>query len=464
MTEINVPSCPTHGSLPRALHSESFEGIVQVVTELIETVSGVGTTSYSRCPYGYSYNFEGVVRALEDLNTSISGINIGSPDPAGSGLIAGSGIYVSYSGGYGIIQSQITQVYPGSGITPAYSGQGSIFDVNVLGVQGVDVLYSGTYITISGTKDQAVAVVSGLVGGDGITVIASGNTAVISTDLIGQGSVNFSYNGARQGVISGQSQQFLVAGSGTSVRSSGDYQIIDIGALAGSFASVAYSGSFITFGGSPIAAGSGTSVRTSGITQIVDVGALEGANTTIVYSGQFFSIASTASAGAAVVTVSGDPGNDFIGGSLWFDLNEGRLFVYASGNGVTEPDWYIANAEALAIKSEVPPSGAGLNAPPLDGTIWFNTLMGSLFVYDAATSGWYESAPSRTPVYGNTAPVSAIDGTLWTDSTNNLIRVWDGTQWSDVIASGNPYIPPPVASGLDAEAQGEVIGYIMGLS
>ena len=69
MTEINVPSCPTHGSLPRALHSESFEGIVQVVTELIETVSGVGTTSYSRCPYGYSYNFERVVLALEHLNT-----------------------------------------------------------------------------------------------------------------------------------------------------------------------------------------------------------------------------------------------------------------------------------------------------------------------------------------------------------------------------------------------------------
>jgi len=88
--------------------------------------------------------------------------------------------------------------------------------------------------------------------------------------------------------------------------------------------------------------------------------------------------------------------------------------------------------------------------------------MGSLFVYDAATSGWYESAPSRTPVYGNTAPVAAIDGTLWTDSTNNLIRVWNGTQWSDVIASGNPPSPPP--SGLDNEAEGEVIGLIMGLS
>ena len=419
MTELNVPSCPTHGSLPRSLHSENFEGIVTVISELIETVSGVGTSSYSRCPYGYPSNFEGVVRILEDLNTTISGISIGSVDPIGSGLVAGSGIFVSVSGGYGIIQSQITQVFPGSGVTPVPSGQGTIFDVDIIGLQGVSVVYSGTFITISGTKDQAVAVVSGLVGGEGITVLASGNTAVISTDLIGQGSVNFAYNGAGVGVISGQAQQLLLGGSGTSVRSSGDYQIIDVGAL-------------------------------------------EGANTTIIYSGQFISFASTASAGAAVVTVSGEPGNDYVGGSLWFDADQGRLFVYASGNGIGSPDWYLANADALAIKSEVPPSGAGLNAPPLDGTIWFNTLMGSLFVYDEATNGWYESAATRTPVYGDTAPVAAVDGTLWTDSTNNLIRVWDGSLWADVIASGNP--PSPPASGLDNQAEGEVIGLIMGLS
>lgn len=463
MAEINVPPCPVHGSIPRALHPENFEGIVTVIEELIETVSGVGTLSYARCPYGYPYNFEGVVRALEDLNVSISGIDLGFPDPAGSGIIGGSGIHVEYSGGYGIIESQITQVWPGSGVTPVYSGEGTVFDVNLLGFAGVDVLYSGTYIQVSGTKDQAVAVVSGLIGGEGITIVASGDTAVVSTDLVGQGSVNFSYDGAGVGVISGQAQQLLVAGSGTSIRSSGDYQIVDVGLLGGGLTDITYSGSFITVdGGSTLVAGSGTSVRTSGDYQIVDVGIQAGSNMTVIYSGQFVGLASSASAGSAVVTVSGEPGFNYVGGSLWFDTNEGRLFVYASGNGVDEPDWYIANAEALAIKSEVPPSGTGLNAPPLDGTIWFNTLMGSLFVYDAATSGWYESAPSRTPVYGDTAPVSAIDGTLWTDSTNNLIRVWDGTQWSDVIASGNP--PPPVPSGLDNQAEGEVIGLIMGLS
>jgi len=148
--------------------------------------------------------------------------------------------------------------------------------------------------------------------------------------------------------------------------------------------------------------------------------------------------------------VSGDPGNNYLAGSLWFDTNEGRLFVYASGNDIAEPDWYIANAEALAIKSEVPPSGTGgFNAPPLDGSLWFNTLMGSLFIYDAATSGWYESAASRTPVYGDTAPVSAVDGTLWTEPSTSTIRYWNGTQWTDIAAG---------------VSEGDTIGLILGLS
>ena len=433
MTELNVPSCPTHGSLPRSLHSENFEGIVTVVSNLIETVSGVGTVSYSRCPYGYPSNFEGVVRVLEDLNTTISGINIGSVDPIGSGLVAGSGIFVSVSGGYGIIQSQITQVFPGSGVTPVPSGQGTRFDVDILGFQGVSVLYSGTVITVSGTKDQAVAVVSGLIGGEGITVIASGDTAVISTDLIGQGSVNFAYTGAGVGVISGQAQQLLLGGSGTKVRSSGDYQIVDIGLIAGTFADVSYSGSFVTIDGSPVAAGSGTSVRTSGDYQIVDVGVLQGANTTIVYSGQFISFASNASAGSAVVTVSGNPGPNYVAGSLWFDTNQGRLLVYASGGSVTQPAWYQADAEALVNKSSVPPSGAGLNSPLRDGLLWFNTLMGNLFVYDATSSGWYETGPVRSAAYGAAAPsVNSTPGAGWFNTTSQSLLIWDGSNWISV--------------------------------
>jgi len=434
--------CPVHGSNYRALHEHSFKGIVDVIDEIIATLSGVGTASFSRCAVGYTYNFEGVVRALEDLNLTASGII------AGADIVAGSGISIVSSGNYEVVSSLITQSLPGSGVTPTYSGAATIFDVNIAGLGNNTVDYDGTLITVSGSNEGAVAVVSGLVGGDGITITASGDTAIVSTDLIGQGSVDFSYTGAGVGVISGQAQQLLVAGSGTSITTSGDYQIVDIGVLGEPGVGVTYSGSFVSLANN-LVAGSGSAVSTSGDYKKVDVGSLGGTNVTVGYSGSFVTYNSSAEAGAAVVTVSGDPGNNYLAGSLWFDTNEGRLFVYASGNDIAEPDWYIANAEALAIKSEVPPSGTGgFNAPPLDGSLWFNTLMGSLFIYDAATSGWYESAASRTPVYGDTAPVSAVDGTLWTEPSTSTIRYWNGTQWTDIAAG---------------VSEGDTIGLIMGL-
>jgi hypothetical protein len=310
--EINSPPCLTHGSIPRALHSENFEGIVTVIEELLETVSGVGTLSYARCPYGYPYNFEGVVRALEDLNVTVSGLRTSS-------------------------------VVPGSGISIRPSGDFEIFDVNALGIGGVNVVYSGTIITISGTNNAATAVVSGVVAGDGIIVTASGGSAVISTNLSGVGSVDFNYDGAGVGLISG-----------------------------------------------------------------VDTSA---------------------------VLISGLPSPGYSAGALWFDTEQGRLFVYASGNGVENPDWYQTNAEALAIMSEVPPSGAGLNAPARDGQIWFNTLMGNLFIYDATSSSWYETAPTFTPAYGSSPPVGIVEGANFIDNSIDYFRYWDGSEWV-ILGSG----------------------------
>ena len=291
MAEINVPDCPTHGSIPRALHSENFEGIVTVVEELIETVSGVGTTSYSRCPYGYPYNFEGVVRALEDLNTSISGVQGGG---GGADIAAGSGIYFTTSGTATVINATVTSA---SGISISAG--------------------SGIYLSDAGTR--------------------------VNLDAIGEGSVTVLYSGT-VAVISGTDTQ---GGGG----------------------------------------------------------------------------------GGASVTVSGEPGTGYAAGDLWFDTNQGRLFVYASGNGVSEPAWYQGNAEAIALKGDLPPSGNGLNAPPRDGLIWFNQLMGSLFVYDATTSGWYETGPSRSFAYGSIAPAPSVEGAGWYSTTDSALKVWDGANW-----------------------------------
>jgi hypothetical protein len=287
MTEINVPACPVHGTLPRALHSESFEGIVTVIEEIIETVSGVGTLSYSRCPYGYPWNFEGVVRALEDLNVSISGIQGGGAEA--SGIVGGSGIYISQSGDFQVINATVL------------SASGLIISAG-----------SGIYLSDAGTKINLLAE-----GEGGVTVSYSGNVALIS-------------------------------------------------------------------GVEP---------------------------------------------GAPSVIVSGDPGDNFNVGNLWYDTNQGRLFIYASGNGVSAPAWYQTNAEALALKGDLPPSGTGLNAPPRDGAIWYNTLMGSLFVYDATSSGWYETGPSRSVAFGTAAPAPTADGAGWYDESTSSLKIWNGTGW-----------------------------------
>lgn len=273
MPELNVPSCPTHGTPPRSLHTHNFAGIVQAAEAIIETVSGVGTVSYSRCPYGYGHNFEGVVRVLEDLNTTISGIQSGG---GGNNILAGSGIYLTSSGSYDFINA--------------------------------------------------------------------------------------------------------------------DYGVIVSGVLV--------AGSFIDFDYLP-----------NGHLQIESTATISGVQ-------------------SAVFVQDTEPAE--IQGSLWFDTSQGRLFVYASGSTVPEPAWYQTNTEAIVNKSDTPPSGNGLNAPPRDGSIWFNNLMGNLFIYDASTSGWYEAAPQRSFAYGDVAPAPGIEGVGWYNTNLSSLQIWTGSSWVSV--------------------------------
>lgn len=253
-----MTACPHYPSR-KGFHEANFRGIIEAVTDILYTVSGVGTTSYTADPSGYAANFDGVVQILEDLN-----------------------------------------------------------------------------LTISGISTTASAVVSGIVGGSGVYITTSGGSSLINIDVAGQGSTSVNYSGSR-----------------------------------------------------------------------------------VTVSGQIFS--STA--------ISGDPGSGYYPGSLWFDTNEGRLFVYASGNGVASDGWYQTNSEAVAVKSDLPPSGTGLNAPPRDGSLWFNQLLGNLFVYDATSSGWYETGTTQEAAYGVAAPAPTQQGGLWYDSSSSVLRVWDGQNW-----------------------------------
>jgi len=157
---------------------------------------------------------------------------------------------------------------------------------------------------------------------------------------------------------------------------------------------------------------------------------------TVSYSGNTVTISGSGTAstggGGTSVTVSGAPAANYTNGSLWFDTNEGRLFVYASGNGVASPAWYQTNADAIVNKGELPPSGTGLNAPERDGLLWFNTLVGNLFVYDATSSGWYEAGPSRSFAYSAVSPPPSTQGAGWYDTVSQHLFVWDGTSWNQI--------------------------------
>lgn len=184
-------------------------------------------------------------------------------------------------------------------------------------------------------------------------------------------------------------------------------------------------------GVSGIVPGPGLQLTSSGSYLVFGTNALGTGNTTTSYSGSVLLINSTQS---SPTIVSGTAPSGATNGTLWFDQNEGRLFVYASGGVATgSGGWYQTNADAVVVKSEVPPSGTGSNAPVRDGLLWFNTLQGSLFIYDAVTSGWYETAPGpKGAEYSTGAPIPEKEGDLWYSVTETTLKVWNGTAWVSI--------------------------------
>ena len=58
--------------------------------------------------------------------------------------------------------------------------------------------------------------------------------------------------------------------------------------------------------------------------------------------------------------------------------------------------------------------------------------MGSLFVYDMTTSGWYETGPERSFAYGPAAPAPSTEGAGWLDTNTNVLKVWNGSSWESI--------------------------------
>jgi hypothetical protein len=182
--------------------------------------------------------------------------------------------------------------------------------------------------------------------------------------------------------------------------------------------------------------GSGIYITESGGVSVVNAdygvitsgGLSAGTNVAFTYApGQTVINTSAVLSGAAVAVNVQDTAPLGVEGTLWYDTNQGRLFVYASG------DWLQTNADAFALKGAYAPSGTGLNAPTRDGLLWYNTQIGTLFIFDAVTSGWYEAAPGdKGASYSTGAPIPEKEGELWYSEGESTLKVWNGSQWVSV--------------------------------
>jgi hypothetical protein len=281
---------------------------------------------------------------------------------------------------------------------------------------------------------QCIYTVSG-VGTTSFTIDPSGYASNFEGLVQCIEDLNFTLSG----VSAGGGVSSIQAGSGIYFSSSGTATVINASVTSAS-------GISFTAGSGLYLVGSQFNINYDNVFQGSVSGHILGAgDNTVSYSGNTVTISGSGTTGGGggggvSVVVSGSPGVGYTNGSLWFDTNQGRMFVYASGNGVTSaPDWYQTNAEALAYKSEQPPSGTGANAPARDGSLWFNTLLGSLFVYDATTSGWYETGPSRGISYSVAAPAPSTEGAIWVQSSTSLVKVWNGSSWADINIDGGVY-------------------------
>lgn len=72
-----------------------------------------------------------------------------------------------------------------------------------------------------------------------------------------------------------------------------------------------------------------------------------------------------------------------------------------------------------------PPSITSLALTPMTGTLWYDTANSVMKVYDGVN--WY---PVSQHLLSATAPTAKNIGDQWFDTTNQQLKVWTGTSWS----------------------------------
>jgi len=183
-------------------------------------------------------------------------------------------------------------------------------------------------------------------------------------------------------------------------------------------------------------------------------------------------------AGASVTTSTTAPSVDLENGDLWWNSEDGALYVYFI-DGDSDGYWVEATAGTVSFQSlddmtdtnittpvadqtlvydgsqwvnQDPAGGGGLTvsatAPsdPENGDMWFNSNDGKTYVYytDGDSSQWVEVGASVSGAFitvNSTAPSSPENGALWWDPDNGNLYVYyddgDSQQW---VAANGPQV------------------------
>ena len=99
-----------------------------------------------------------------------------------------------------------------------------------------------------------------------------------------------------------------------------------------------------------------------------------------------------------------------------------------AGSGETPPGWYpIIDEDGNVI-------GGGISPPPANGTLWFDTRQGRLFVW--MDDGFYQTnGADGIASVSDTVPDTEVAGSFWYNTSNNTLYIYDGETWT-IAASG----------------------------
>ena len=99
-----------------------------------------------------------------------------------------------------------------------------------------------------------------------------------------------------------------------------------------------------------------------------------------------------------------------------------------ANSGETPAGWYpIVDDNGNVIDG-------GISPPPANGTLWFDTRQGRLFVWQ--DDGFYQTnGADGIASISDTAPDTEVAGSFWYNTSNNTLYIYDGTTWT-IAASG----------------------------